>query len=82
MTCEEFSEFIVAYRDDELGAGERRDFEAHLAVCPECVEYLRGYEETVRLGKAVMGRRDEAVPDDMPEALVQAILRARRQRRD
>ena len=53
MTCREFIEFLMEYHAGELSAGERAPFEEHIAECPPCVAYLRMYEETVKLGKAV-----------------------------
>ena len=50
------------------------EFERHLAVCASCVNYLKTYEQTVILAK-VSG--DDAVPEDVPESLIQAILAAR-----
>jgi hypothetical protein len=39
------------------------------------VAYLHTYEQTVLLAKA---SADDAVPDEIPEALLKAILEARR----
>ena len=40
--------------------------------------YLKSYEETMRLGKAVFADPDAPVPANVPEELVQAILASRR----
>jgi anti-sigma factor RsiW len=77
MTCRELVDFIADYLAGALAADVRSRFEAHLASCPECVTYLRGYEGTVELVRR-LGAKDEAVPADVPEDLVQAILAARR----
>lgn len=76
MTCREVSEFLLAYRDDELEAAQRQEFEAHLALCPDCVQYLRAYEQTVDLGRAAFETSDDSVP----EGLVRAIVAARAKR--
>ena len=76
MTCREFVDFLMAYLDDELGAGQRSVFEVHMDACATCVEYLATYEDTIRLGKLACGDADEP-PDDVPEALIEAILAAR-----
>ena len=73
LTCQELIEFLAAYVDEELSADERARFDRHLAVCPHCVDYLHGYRESIRLGKAAC-----ADVDDVPEELVDAILAARR----
>ncbi len=76
MTCREFVDFLMAYLGAELPADVRARFVEHLEACPGCVAYLETYEETIRLGKMVCAD-DEALPPDVPEELVQAILTAR-----
>jgi anti-sigma factor RsiW len=78
ITCREFIEFLWKYLSGELEAAERFHFDAHLAICPPCVAYLRTYEETIRLGKVAFDRPDDPVLQDVPEELVAAILEARR----
>ncbi len=77
MTCRDLVDFLMAYLDEELPEAQRASFEEHLGMCPPCVAYLDTYRETVALGKAVCSE-DDSLPDDVPEALVQAILTARR----
>ncbi len=78
MTCRDILEFLMQYLSGELTAEERAIFEEHLAICPPCVEYLKTYEETIKLGKAALSEPSESVCDEIPEELVQAILAARR----
>lgn len=52
-------------------------FNEHLAACPSCVNYTNTWREAIRLGKAALRASDEAVPEDVPEGLVAAILAAR-----
>ncbi len=77
MTCEELIEFLMDYVDGELAVVEKDRFDEHLALCADCAHYLRSYRETVRLGKMIC-HGDDALPDDIPEDLVEAILEARR----
>lgn len=77
MSCREFVEFLMEYL---LGEVDREKFDAHLAVCPSCVNYLKTYQQTVRLGKAVFASPDQKLPEEPPEDLVQAILAARQGR--
>ena len=77
MTCRELTDFLGDYLDGDLAAATRAEFDAHLNVCPNCVTYLRNYETAIRLGKAVCKTEHDAVADDVPEELVQAILAAR-----
>lgn len=79
MTCREFVEFLMRYLDGELDTEVRASFEEHLGTCPPCVTYLDTYRETVRLGKQVLcDPPDAPVPEDVPEALVDAIRAARK----
>ena len=77
MTCRELVEFLADYLDGGLPPDTRRVFEAHLADCPECAAYLRGYADAIRLARA-SAEADDAVPAGVPERLVRAILAARR----
>lgn len=77
MKCREFTDFLMAYLDDELPAETRGSFEFHLHECQSCVNYLESYRATVALGRAACAE-DAELPDDVPEGLVRAILAARK----
>ncbi|MFO0810637.1 MAG: zf-HC2 domain-containing protein [Gemmataceae bacterium] len=77
MTCREFIEFLYAYDAGGLADAERAVFDDHLAECPACQVYLRTYRQAVRLGKAAFAPTNDAVPAEVPEELVQAILATR-----
>ena len=74
MTCREFIEFLMEYL---LGEVDREKFDAHLAVCPSCVNYLKTYQEAVKAGKTAFSDPDEQLPDEPPEDLIKAILASR-----
>ncbi|MBX3023897.1 zf-HC2 domain-containing protein [bacterium] len=76
LTCRDVADFLMAYLDRELDPPQRAAFEAHLTVCDECVRYLRAYERTVRLARTA--GRDPDEPENVPERLVQSILKARK----
>jgi anti-sigma factor RsiW len=42
-------ELITDYLEDALPRSRRRRFEAHIAGCEHCTEYLRQMRETIRL---------------------------------
>ncbi len=51
MACKELVEAITAYLEGTLPDAERRRFDAHLAECPYCAEYLEQMRNTIiRLG--------------------------------
>ena len=76
LSCRELIDFLAAYLDAELAPAEHAAFEAHLAVCPYCVDYLASYRETIRLGKLAF-TAESSPPEDVPSKLIDAILAAR-----
>jgi anti-sigma factor RsiW len=78
LTCAELVRFLNDFLDQSLHPIQRAAFEAHLAVCDECVAYLRDYEQTVRLGRAAFDDVDAVAQAQVPRRLVDAILAARR----
>jgi anti-sigma factor RsiW len=79
VTCREFTEFIIDYLCGELASTTRARFEHHLGACVNCQRYLESYEASINLGKHAFDDADAVVPADVPEALIEAILSARRQ---
>ena len=49
LPCQVVVEMVTDYLEGALSAAERRRFEAHLAGCPHCTEYLAQMRETIRL---------------------------------
>jgi anti-sigma factor RsiW len=78
MTCQEFLDFLMDYLDGLLPAPQHLCFEEHLGECPDCVAYLETYQQANRLGKEAYTAGDDAVPPDVPEDLIRAVLAARR----
>jgi anti-sigma factor RsiW len=77
MTCREFADFMADYLTDELPLDLRQLFDHHLTLCVNCQRYLAGYRQTVALGKRAFDDEHAALPADVPEDLVKAILAAR-----
>lgn len=77
LTCRDVADFLAGYVTDDLRPDVRVAFEAHLAVCPECVAYLASYRSTIHLTKRALGRPADEAPADVPDPLVRAILAAR-----
>ena len=78
LTCRDFIGFLDDYLSGTQAEQVRVDFESHLSVCPYCVDYLKTYEDAIKLGKCVHcdDENPDRLPADVPEELVQAILRA------
>jgi anti-sigma factor RsiW len=78
MTCREFIDFLMDYLDGQLPADQRAVFDAHMAECPACVDYLNSYRQSVEACRAACECADDESLPEAPEQLVQAILAARR----
>ncbi|HKQ63156.1 MAG TPA: zf-HC2 domain-containing protein [Candidatus Polarisedimenticolaceae bacterium] len=75
MTCREFIEILIDYLDGELGPEQLATIDGHLAVCPDCVNYLHSYRRTVELEKAAMQEpATDGIEREVPEELVARIL--------
>ena len=49
LACQEMVELITDYLDGALTRSQRKRFEAHLAGCEHCTEYLRQMRVTIQL---------------------------------
>jgi anti-sigma factor RsiW len=61
FVCRQMVELITDYLEGDLSRADRRRFEAHIAGCEHCTEYLEQMRVTIRLS----GRL--AVEDMTPE---------------
>jgi anti-sigma factor RsiW len=80
LTCREFVDFLTDYLEGRLPEDQLTRFNQHLAACPSCVSYTRSYQAALRLGRSVLSAQEAEVPDEVPESLIEAILRAREPR--
>ncbi len=78
MTCRELIEFLDEYEAGTQPPEVRAEFERHLRVCPQCRNYFKTYRDTLVLTRAARGAQGDNVPDDVPEALIEAVLAAQR----
>jgi anti-sigma factor RsiW len=78
VTCREFADFMIDYMSGAMVVDVRTSFERHLSRCPSCHAYLAQYRATVAAGKDAFTDPETALPGDVPEDLVQAILASRR----
>jgi anti-sigma factor RsiW len=49
LVCQEVVEVVTDYLEGALSRSQRRRFEAHLAGCENCAEYLEQMRATIRL---------------------------------
>lgn len=92
VSCQHCVDFLLDYIDGQLAEDERFKFESHIAFCRDCEVFLENYREACRLTSRLQPAETEGVDagsgrgdcsaagrlEDVPESLIQAILRARR----
>jgi len=49
LVCQQVVELVTDYLEGVLSRSQRRRFEAHLAGCENCAEYLEQMRATIRL---------------------------------
>jgi len=49
IVCQQAVELVTSYLEGALARSQRRRFEAHLAGCPHCTEYLAQMRTTIEL---------------------------------
>jgi anti-sigma factor RsiW len=49
IVCQQAVELVTDYLEGALSRADRRRFEAHLAGCPHCTEYLAQMRATIEL---------------------------------
>ena len=72
LSCRELIDLLAEYRTNTLDPETNRQADTHLLSCSACVEYLRSYEQTIRLAKNVLRSPSEAADD--VDTFVQEIL--------
>ena len=70
LTCREMVELVTDYLEGALTEPERRRFEEHIGLCPDCTNYL----EQMRLVIKASGRLSEETIDPVArDALLDAF---------
>ena len=75
VVCREAVELVTDYLEDALSQARRRRFEAHLAHCPDCPEYLAQMRAIVALAGRV-------TPDDLTPRMQEEFIGVYRRWRD
>lgn len=66
MACREAVALMSDYLDGTLTGDDRARFEAHLAKCPHCTEYLAQIQVTIdALGRADAGALEDEALDEL-----------------
>ena len=69
LSCQELVELVTDYLEGSLEERDTRAFEAHIAGCDGCTEYLEQIRRTIR----VVGT---LAPNDLTQAAETALLQA------
>lgn len=69
LNCRELVELVTAYLEGDLSSGERKRFDAHLAVCDGCSMYVEQMRRTIELTGTLS-------VDNVPREAEEAMLRA------
>ena len=80
MTCRELADFLMDYLNEDLAADVRAAFDRHLALCPNCVAYVKTYRTTIELGRRAFADDEADAGTEVPDELVRAILAVTRDR--
>ena len=72
-TCKQITDLVFNYVHGRLASSLKRDFEQHLRICPDCVNFLNTYRKTVQATKSV-------VPEEIPPKVRTNILSFLRKR--
>jgi anti-sigma factor RsiW len=72
MTCKELVELVTDYLEDALPVPERARFEAHLAECEGCTNYVEQMRQTIQLAGSLT---EEAIPAQARDELLAVFRR-------
>jgi anti-sigma factor RsiW len=70
LSCQELVELVTDYLEGALDAALRRRFEAHIAECDGCTEYLEQLRQTIRV-TGTLSAQD--LPPDAERTLMHAF---------
>jgi anti-sigma factor RsiW len=75
MVCQEAVGLVTDYLEGALSPAQRRRFEAHLAHCPDCPEYLAQMRAVIALAGSI-------TPDDLTPRMRGEFIRLYRRWQD
>ena len=70
QTCKQITDLVLGYLNQQLSPQVRRDFEHHLTVCPDCVNFFRTYKKTIQMTGSV---DPAAMPAQVRENILQFL---------
>ena len=76
LSCHDLLTFMGEYVAGRLESRVHLAFEAHLAICPECVAYLNDFGAILRLAQSCSVAPDQ-LPAEVPRQLIRAVQGSR-----
>jgi anti-sigma factor RsiW len=77
LTCRELVELVTEFLDGSLSRRDRARFEAHIAACGNCTQYVEQFRETIRLTGTL---RESDVPAEAAAELLEQFAEWKRGR--
>jgi len=69
ITCQQLTEVLTDYLEGVMPLEDRARFEAHLAICEGCVNYVTQMRQTIAATRELQPAHVEATaPDDLLDA--------------
>ena len=62
LTCKQEVDFIARYLSADLQGRELAAYESHLAVCKDCVAFLKTYKTTIDLTRSFLASHANGTP--------------------
>jgi hypothetical protein len=66
-TCKEITDLVFGYLNGTLNPAVKRDFQRHLRICPDCVNFLNTYKKTAAVIRSIP-------PEEIPPRIRNNIL--------
>ena len=71
-TCRQMTDLVFDYLNDKLSPSTKRDFQQHLRICPDCVNFLNTYKKTVSVTRSI---RPEEIPPKVRNNILNFLRR-------
>jgi predicted anti-sigma-YlaC factor YlaD len=75
LSCQEICAFLCDFVDGTLSGPSKAAFDAHVAQCAPCKQYLDTYAQTILLSKRCCCPKLQP-PPPLPEDMIRAIVQA------
>jgi hypothetical protein len=60
VSCKSITDLIWKYVSNRLGPKLGLEFEQHLRLCPDCVNFINTYKKTVSLARSMSAKRNSS----------------------